>query len=321
MNNTAKKFFAGLALAAAVTGTAFVSDSFIGQAAAAPAVQETGMVTKNGGAGWSWISSDEKYGKFFSPANVKIVAQSNGVATRISAWLKTLFSPAGAKETIDNYEINAQIPDPSQLAYTLSLVEVCPQERTIEYVQENFYDKNGTSIWQKIYEPRTVKEINSQAFDEDFYAVLVDHIFRHGEVARQKAEDRWITLWSATMPDKSRTDVIADTTTMRLRGDNIIYWEWSETKDAAGNIIEVKFSKKAVNLPQGTQKTMACRSWDTRDGWKDVTGGLDDTYREIKKGTQAEKGLARLRAFSKGYTYWLNRYRTDMPPKPAANKK
>lgn len=316
MNNTAKKLLAGVALGLAITGTAFTSDSFIGSAAAAPQAQEAGMVSKDAGAGWSWISSDDKYGKFFSPANVKIVAQSNGVATRISAWLKTVFSPAGARETIDNYEITAQIPDASKLAYTLSLVEICPQERTIEYVQENFYDKSGSSIWQKIYEPRTVKEINSQSFDEDFYAVLVDHIFRHGEVTRQKAEDRWITLWEAKMPDNSSTKVIADTTTMRLRGDNIIYWEWSETKDAAGNIIEVKFSKKTVNLPQGTQKTLACRSWDAKEGWNDVSGGIDDTYREIKKGTQAEKGLIRLRAFSKGYTYWLNRYRTDMPPKP-----
>lgn len=314
MNKTAKKFFTGLALTGAAIGTSFVADSFLVQVSAAPQAQETGVVGKNAGAGWSWISSDEKYGKFFSPANVKIVAQSNGVATRISAWLKTVFSPAGARETIENYEMAAQIPDPSQLAYTLSLVEISPQERTIEYVQENFYDRAGNSIWQKIYEPRTVKEINSQAFDEDFYVVVTDHVFRHGEVARQKAEDRWISLWSATMPDKSRTEVIADTTTMRLRGDNIIYWEWSETKDGSGNIVEVKFTKKTVNLSQGTQKTLSCRSWDAEGGWTDVTDGLDDTYQEIKKGTQAEKGLVRLRAFSKGYTYWLNRYRTDLPP-------
>lgn len=316
MNKTAKKFLTGLALAGAVTGTSFVTDSFLVQVSAAPQAQGAAVVGKNAGAGWSWISSDEKYGKFFSPANVKIVSQSNGVATRISAWLKTVFSPAGARETIENYEISAQIPDASQLAYTLSLVEISPQERTIEYVQENFYDRGGNSIWQKIYEPRTVKEINSQAFDEDFYVVVIDHVFRHGEVARQKAEDRWITLWSATMPDKSRTEVIADTTTMRLRGDNIIYWEWSETKDGAGNIVEVKFAKKTVNLPQGTQKTLSCRSWDAGEGWQDVTDGLDDTYQEIKKGTQAEKGLVRLRAYSKGYTYWLNRYRTDLPPAP-----
>lgn len=316
MNKTAKKFLTGLALTGAVVGTSFVTDSFPGQVSAAPQAQETGVVGKNAGAGWSWISSDEKYGKFFSPANVKIVAQSNGVATRISAWLKTVFSPAGARETVENYEIFAQIPDPSQLAYTLSLVEISPQERTIEYVQENFYDRAGNSIWQKIYEPRTVKEVNSQAFDEDFYVVVIDHVFRHGEVARQKAEDRWITLWSATMPDKSRTEVIADTTTMRLRGDNIIYWEWSETQDGSGNIVEVKFAKKTVNLPQGTQKTLSCRSWDAEEGWQDVTDGLDDTYQEIKKGTQAEKGLVRLRAYSKGYTFWLNRYRTDLPPAP-----
>lgn len=314
MNKTAKKFFTGLALTGAVIGTSFVADNFLVQVSAAPQAQETGVVGKNAGVGWSWISSDDKYGKFFSPANVKIVAQSNGVATRISAWLKTVFSPAGARETIENYEMAAQIPDSSQLAYTLSLVEISPQERTIEYVQENFYDRAGNSIWQKIYEPRTVKEINSQAFDEDFYVVVTDHVFRHGEVARQKAEDRWISLWSATMPDKSRTEVIADTTTMRLRGDNIIYWEWSETKDGSGNIVEVKFAKKTVNLSQGTQKTLSCRSWDAEGGWTDVTDGLDDTYQEIKKGTQAEKGLVRLRAFSKGYTYWLNRYRTDLPP-------
>ena len=37
---------------------------------------------------WVWISSDQKYGKFFSPSNVQIKSKVNGVATCISAWIK-----------------------------------------------------------------------------------------------------------------------------------------------------------------------------------------------------------------------------------------
>ncbi len=279
---------------------------------AAGAVQaaETSQAAEN----WTWIASDQKYGKFYAPAHVKTEASINGVATRISAWTKTVYSFGGAQETIANYGIEASIPDPRQLAYSLALVEVHPQTREIEYIQENFYSPDHKVIWSKVYEtPRTVKEINSQAFDEDFYVVIVDTVFHHGEHDRQQAQDRWISLWQSTLPDGSTVNSMADTTTMRLTADNLVFWEWLETKDKAGNVVEVKFMKKALNAAQGTEKIIRGTVWTTAAGWQDMGPSLDGRYTAIPAGSAAEKGLVRLRAFIKGYQFWLNRYRTDSP--------
>ena len=103
---------------------------------------------------WVWISSDQKYGKFFSPSNVQIKSKVNGVATCISAWIKTAYTPGGAQEAIENYGIQASIPDPRTLSYSLALVEVIPQERKISYIQENFYNADGKVIWSTVYEPQ-----------------------------------------------------------------------------------------------------------------------------------------------------------------------
>ncbi|MBQ7516069.1 MAG: hypothetical protein IJS96_07270 [Schwartzia sp.] len=263
---------------------------------------------------WTWIASDQKYGKFYAPGHVKVESAINGVATRISAWTKTVYSFGGAQETIANYGIEASIPDPRQLAYSLALVEVHPQTREIEYIQENFYNPDNKVIWSKVYEtPRTVKEINSQSFDEDFYVVIVDAVFHHGERDRQQAPDRWITLWQATLPDGSAVNSMADTTTMRLTADNLVFWEWLETKDKAGNVIEVKFMKKALNAAQGSEKIIRGNDWTGAGGWQDMAPSLDGRYTVIPAGSPAEKGLIRLRAFIKGYQFWLNRYRTDSP--------
>ncbi len=273
-----------------------------------------GAVQAQAAENWKWIASDQSYGKFYAPSHVKVDASINGVATRISAWIKTAYTFNGAKETITNYGIENVIKDPRQLSYSLALVEVRPQTREIEYIQEYFYDANNKEIWSKIYEtPRTVKEINSQSFDEDYYVAIVDTVFHHGELERQKAENRWITLWQSTLPDGSTATSMADTSTMRLTADNLVFWEWLETKDKAGTVIEVKFMKKALNAAQGSEKIIRGTTWTGMNGWTDMGPSLDGRYTPIPAGTPAEKGLVRLRAFIKGYQFWLNRYRTDTP--------
>ena len=256
---------------------------------------------------WVWISSNDKYSKFYSPSEVHILSSLGGVATRIDAWTKTTYSYEGAAETLQNYGI--KVLHPEQLAYSLAEVEVNPQNRIISYVQETFYDKDGTVLWSKVYDPRSEKEINSQAFDEDFYTAIVDTVFHYGETERRKAQDRWITLWDAKAGDGSGTNSIADTTTMRLKGENLIFWEWVENKGADGKVKEIKFLKKAVNLAMGTQRIVNFKYWSGQTGWKDMTGELDGTYTLIKEGSHEYAGLTRLRAFATGYQYWLNRYR------------
>lgn len=256
---------------------------------------------------WVWISSDSKYSKYYSPARVQVLDSYGGVATHIEAWTKTSYSYEGAVETIANYEIQSVL-DPSKLSYSLARIEINPQNRTLEYAQEDFYDAGGNVVWSKVYNPRTVKEVNSQAFDEAFYTAIVDVVFRHGETARSKAEDRWITLWTATTADGASTSAIADTTTMRMKGDNLIYWEWVEQKNAQGTVQEIKFMKKAVNLPQATQKVIAWKYWSADGGWKDLTGELDGMYTLIVPDSHEYAGLKRLRAYAAGYQYWVKRY-------------
>lgn len=261
---------------------------------------------------WVWINSDQKYGKFFSPANVQVTAQVNGVATKIVAWTRTEYTPGGAQETITNYDISSVIDDPRKLAYSLALVEVHPQTREVVYLQEYFYNKSGDVLWSKLYqEPRTVKEINSQSFDEDFYVALVDQVFHHGERERQHAADRWIELWKTQAESGATAVSLADTTTMRLAFGNLIYWEWVETKDAAGSVVEVRFMKKALNASEGTERIIKGSAWTSSAGWSDMLP--DGLYTAIHEDTPEAHGLKRLRAFIKGYQYWLNRYRTDSP--------
>ncbi|MBQ8697560.1 MAG: hypothetical protein IJ521_00980, partial [Schwartzia sp.] len=201
---------------------------------------------------WTWIASDQKYGKFFAPSNVQVRSSLNGVATCISAWIKTTYTADGAQEVIENYGIESSIPDPRALSYSLALVEVRPQERMISYVQENFYGADGKVVWSKVYEPPKEYEVNHQSFEEDYYVALVDQVFHHGERARKDAEDRWKRLWISEGAGGVTTESMADTTTMRLAGSNLIYWEWQETKDKSGQVLEIKFMKKALNPDQGT---------------------------------------------------------------------
>ena len=258
---------------------------------------------------WVWISSDSKYSKFYSPSQVQVVRSFDGVATTIDAWTKTTYSYEGAAETIANYGIGAVIPNPNNLSYSIALVEINPQNRTMEYVQEDFYNSKGQVIWSKVYNPRTTKEINSQQpFEEDFYTAIVDTVFRHGETERRLAQDRWIKLWENKQADGSYESCIADTTTMRQRGDNLILWVWQERKDTAGNVQEIKFMKKAVNLVQGSEKVVNAQYWSPSFGWKDMSGELDGMYYAIPLDGPEANGLKRLRAYSAGYQFWLTRY-------------
>jgi len=261
-------------------------------------------------ANWYWLSSDDKYSKYYDTKSVKVTKQANtargAVPTEITAWTKTTYSYGGAKETIDNYEIKNLVPDPASLSYSLAEVQINPQNRTIQYLKENFYNPSGNVIWSKT--SGRVKEINSQEFDEDFYDAIVDFVFRLGETDRSKAKDRWIDLWEIKAPDGSLTRLTADTTTMRRKGENLIMWQWQETKNAQGKIQEVKFMKKNVNLPQGTEKIISGKYWSPQKGWQILDDATDGTSRLIVENSPEFKGLARLRAYADGYSMWVNRY-------------
>lgn len=289
----------GAAFGAAVEAAAIVQDSQTEKERAAEA--------------WYWLSSDDKYSKFFDPTSVvtvKSAKKESGekVPTEIQAWIKTGYSYGGAQETIDSYGIGAVLK-PGQLSYSLAQVTINPQNRTIQYLKEDFYNAAGEVVWSTT-EGR-VKEINSQQFDEAYYNAVVDEVFRVGEMKRAAAEDRWIDLWKEEAEDGQVTSVTADTTTMRLKGSNLILWEWYETKDKSGKVLEIKFVKKAVNLVQGTERIVKGDYWSGGTGWKPVEDEYEGAYRAISPNEPAIKGLTRLKAFAKGYSTWVNRYRLN----------
>lgn len=288
-------------------GVAFVGPA-VAEAAAVP--QDSQTEQKQAADAWYWLSSDDNYSKFFDPASVVTVksakkASGERVPTEIQAWIKTGYSYGGAKETIESYDIGTLLK-PEQLSYSLAQVTINPQNRTIQYLKEDFYDPQGQVVWSTT-EGR-VKEINSQQFDEAYYNAVVDEVFRVGEMKRAAAEDRWIDLWKEEAEDGQVTSVTADTTTMRLKGSNLILWEWAETKDKNGRVLEIKFVKKAVNLAQGTERIVKGDYWSGGTGWKTLEDEYEGAYRAISPNEPASKGLARLKAFAKGYSHWVNRY-------------
>lgn len=261
---------------------------------------------------WYYLGTNEKYAKYFDPASVKVTKKAmtddgKEVPTEIEAWTKTTYSDEGAAAIIKNYGISNAIPDPNSLSYSLALLKINPQTRTVQYMREDFYNTENRVIWST--SEGRVKEINSQSFDEDFYAAIVDEVFRHGEVDRKNAKDRWIDLWSQTNDKGETTKVMADTTTMQLKGTNLIVWEWEETKNSEGQVIKIRFMKKAVNLPQGTERITAGSTWTpSTKKWVDLDDEYDGAYRSIKEDDPDFKGLNRLRAYAKGYSTWVTRY-------------
>ena len=280
---------------------------------------------------WYYLSADDKYAKYFDPGSVKVVKKAKTddgkeIPTEIQAWTKTTYSYEGAESTIKEYGISKTIPDPNSLSYSLALLKINPQTRTVQYVREDFYNADGNVIWST--SEGRVKEINSQSFDEDFYAAIVDEVFRHGEVERKNAKDRWIDLWTNTNDKGDTVKVIADTTTMQLKGTNLIVWEWEETKNSAGQVTQIRFMKKAVNLPQGTERIAAGSMWTSSKKWTDLDDEYDGAYRSITEDDPAYKGLTRLRAYAKGYSTWVTRYsiteatgNTTEKPKPKDEEK
>ena len=265
-----------------------------------------------GGTDWYWLSSDEKYSNFFDPASVVATASvetaRGRVPTEIEAYIKTGYSYGGAQETIAAYGIGEVISNPSQLAFSVALLKVNPQNRTVQYMKEDFYDASGRVLWS--HTDGREKEINSQSFDEQYYDAIVDHVFHQHELERRVAQDRWQDLWTSEV-DGLTTAAIADTTTMRRKGDNLIYWEWDTVKNVAGDTLEIKFLKKAVNLPQGTERIVAARYWSGQTGWKDMEDDMGGAYRLIKSGMPQADGLTVLRLYAKDHAAWVDRYRID----------
>ena len=263
----------------------------------------------NDSAEWYWISSDDKYSKFYAPGKVQVLRSFGNIAVQISAWTKTTYSPAGAQETLNNYGIKNI--NPGQLAYSLAEVEVNPQNRTLAYLNESFYDKDDNKLWEKVYSPVRPKEMNSQEFDEDFYCYIVDSIFSQGENERRKADDRWLQLWQDAPNGGGVVYSMADTSTMRLKGQNIIFWEWQEKKSSASEVESIIFQKKAVNIPMYTEKVIRVMTWNATTGWKDITNTTDGMYHVIEAGTNSEKALKALKVYEGGHESWVKRYSLD----------
>lgn len=268
-------------------------------------------------AEWYWLDSNDNYSKYFDPDSVIVTKRvvtndDREIAIEIEAWTKTTYTYEGAAETIKNYGITKILPDPGALSYSLALLRINPQNRTLQYVREDFYDATDKVIWSK--EESGVKEITARSFDEEFYCAIVDEVFQMGERDRKRApaEERWIDLWTYTAEDGTTKNLTADTTTMRLKGSNLILWEWEVTKNPQGKTIEIRFMKKAVNLTQGTEVIKeGGKVWTPTNSWQDLKDEYDGTYRMIKSDEPDYKGLVRLRAYVKNHTNWVTRYSLD----------
>ena len=265
---------------------------------------------------WFWLDSNDKYSKYFEPDSVTVkkkVVTSDGreIAIEIEAWTKTTFTYEGAAETIKNYGIGNILPDPKNLAYSLALLRVNPQNRTLQYVREDFYNDKDQVVWSKA-EGR-VKEINTRSFDEEFYCAIVDEVFQMGERDRKRAptEERWIDLWTYTDSTGATTTLSADTTTMRLKGSNLVLWEWQVKKDSSGKTAEIRFMKKAINLTQGTESIKDGQIWTPNNSWQELKDEYDGAYHMIASDEPDYKGLVRLRAYVKNNSRWVSRYSLD----------
>ena len=263
---------------------------------------------------WYWLFADDRYSKYFDSTSVKVekkVVTGDGreIPIEIEAWTKTSYTYEGAAETIKNYGIANILPDPHILSYSVALLRINPQNRTLQYAREDFYNAQNEVIWSK-GEGR-VKEINSQSFDEDFYCAIVDAVFDFNEAEHKVAEDRWIELYSFTNSNGETVNLTADTTTMRLKGSNLVLWEWETTKNQAGQTLQIRFIKKAVNLTQGTEVVKSGRIWTPTNSWQDLVDENDGAYRMIKSDEPDYKGLVRLRAYVKNHSRWVCRYSLD----------
>ncbi|TCS76756.1 hypothetical protein [Pectinatus cerevisiiphilus] len=282
----------------------------------AQATQTTQKST--GGTTWTWIASDERYGKFYTPERVRVTTRdSNGTPTCIEAWIKTAYTPAGAAETVPAMNLTKEIPNPAVLSYSLAFIEINPQGRTLDYKEEIFYDKNGNVLVSHKYAQPRLKEINSQSFDENFYDAIVDQVFGKGETARTKANDRWITLWRQINAGMASSST-ADTTTIRKRGDDVFVWIWQETRNnSTSAVTQINFYKKVFNLATYSYKLTSYSSWTAADKWQDQNATLTGQYISIVPDSKEDMEFRIIKQYVADHPDWVNRYQ-PVETKPAA---
>ena len=259
---------------------------------------------------WYWINSDDKYSKYFSMTRINTVSSQNGIPTCIEDWIKTGYAPGGAAEAIANMKL--PINDPNQLSYSLALVRMDPQQRTFWYMEEIFYDKDGKALYTLRHQTPIKKEINSQSFDEKFYAMIVDRVFNKGEGGRLIAKDRWLTLWQNSSGTSS-----ADTATLRKVGDNAYVWIWQENKNADGQTVSINFMKKEYNLQNMSAATLNNNYWGYDTGWVDKSGQLDKTMHSIIPESSEDAEFAKIKQYVADNLAWASRYQLDAAPAAA----
>lgn len=266
---------------------------------------------------WYWINSDDKYSKYFSTTRINTISSENNIPTCIEDWIKTGYAPGGAAETINNMKL--PIKDPNQLSYSLARVQINPQDRTLRYMEEIFYDKDGTALYTLKHAKPINKDINSQSFDEKFYAMIVDKVFNKGEGGRLISNARWLGLWSNASGESS-----ADTATMRQIGNNVIVWIWQENKAGDGNVISIQFMKKEYDLQNLTARTLKYNFWSADTGWIDKTPNLDKNMHSIIPESTEDVEFKKIRYYANKYADWVTRYQinknisTPVAPTPVA---
>ncbi len=286
---------------------------------AAPAANTTNTnASSSNKTTWTWISSDSKYGKYYAPSRIYIVSKKGSIPVCIDAWIKTSYTGAGAAETVPAMGLEKQISDPLKLSYSLAHVRINPQGRTLEYLQEIFYDKAGNVLADNIYKSPHVKEINSQAFDENFYDAIVDDVFHKGETEHAKASDRWLSLWRIVGPQTTSSGS-ADTTTIRKRGNDLIVWIWAEERDNTGGTVkEIKFYKEVFNLVTYNYKIVEMSVWTPSNGWQKSLN-LDGQYLPIIPDSTQDIACHVLQRYAAENNSWVCRYQLDdLPEVPAA---
>lgn len=278
----------------------FFSTPFFLQSALAAQANSTGTE-------WYWLTSDQKYGKFFAPTRVRVTSTENSTPVNIEAWIKTAYTPAGAIETVRSMGLK-EIANPNTLSYSLALVNINPQGRTIEYKQEVFYDKSGNILASHQYDKPKLKEINSQSFDENFYDAIVDQVFKQGETTRNTANDRWITLWRRVNAQDTYSST-ADTTTIRKRDNDLIVWIWQENRSNSGSAVkQIDFYKKIFNLSTYSYKLASHSIWTPTAGWQNKNDSLNGQYSSIIPDSAEDTEYKVLKQYAASHAAWINRY-------------
>ena len=262
---------------------------------------------------WYWLASDDNYSKYFDPESVVItrtVETARGkVPTEVQVWTKTSYSYGGAKETLAAYGLSEKFPDPAQLSFSTAQLVIKPQYRTVQCVAEHFYNPAGDVIWSEANPAAQEREINSQQFNEAYYAAAIDQAFHQNkEMERVKAKNRWLTVFDSTSPEGIYTHTKADTSTMRMQGSNLVFWQWQEVKDPNGQVMEIKFLKVAVNLPQATEKAIAGKCWTPQEGWKSLDAAIDGQYRMVSRASEEYRYIIELRNYVENHSAWVHRY-------------